>query len=429
MQHDNPLKDGVAEAVPSYPFDAPAALDPPPEWEALRAECPVARIRMASGDEALLLTRYEDVRALLSDPRFTHSLDKPDAARISASEKGGVFNNTPPYEKPREGGAEADGQAGGGMSMKSGPGHARWRRLMSRSFTAKRVSALRPRITQIADQLVDDMVAGGAPANLTASLGLPLPVFVICELLGVPTKHRDRFSHWSDTMLNLTRYEQAEIDAAAREFHGFMSAHVQAKRADPGDDLISELAAVVDSEDGRLTEVELVATAQGLLVAGHETTANMIGKMVAMLLSDRSRWERVLADRSLVSNTVEEALRFDANPGFGIPRYLSEEVCVGDRTIPRGSTVITNLAAANRDERAFADADAMVLDRSPNPHLAFGAGPHSCLGQALARVELQTVLGVLLDRLPGLDLAVPAEQLRRRQGLVVGGLEELPVRW
>ncbi|MGC4807572.1 cytochrome P450 [Micromonospora sp. DT233] len=427
MNNDNAPQATVNEAVPSYPFDAPAALDPPPEWDALRDGCPVARVRMASGDEALLLTRYADVRGLLADPRFTHSLDKPDAARIASSERGGVFNSTPTYERPDE--AEAAGEPAGGMSLRSGAGHARWRRLMSRSFTAKRVQALRPRIEGLAHQLVDDMVAAGAPADLTAHLGLPLPVFVICELLGVPAEHRDRFPYWSDTMLNLTRYEQAEIDAAAREFQGFMSAHVRAKRADPGDDLISELAAVVDSRDGRMTEAELVGTAQGLLVAGHETTANMIGKMVAMLLAERSRWERVRADRSLVASTVEEALRFDANPGFGIPRYVSEQVRVGDETIGAGSTVITNLAAANRDERAFADAETMVLDRVPNPHLAFGAGPHSCLGQSLARVELQTVLTVLLDRLPDLRLAVGAGELRRRRGLVVGGLEELPVRW
>jgi cytochrome P450 len=392
--------------VPDYPFDQPAALEPPSEWERLRAQCPVSRVRMVSGDEALLLTRYQDVRGLLSDPRFTRSLDKPGAARISNSDSGGVFSSSPPYEE-----------------------HARWRRLMSRAFTAKRVSALRPRIARIAEELVDDMVAAGPPADLNASLGFPLPVFVICELLGVSAEHREKFSYWSDAMLNLTRYRQSEIDVAAREFREFMTAHVQAKRADPGDDLLSDLAAVVDSADGRMTEPELVATAQGLLVAGHETTANMIGKMTAMLMADRSRWERLLADRSLVVTAVEESLRFDANPGFGIPRYVGEEIRIADQTISAGSTVITSLASANRDECAFSDAGEMVLDRAPNPHLAFGAGAHSCLGQALARVELQTVLGVLLDRLPSLELAGPAERLRRREGLVVGGIEELPVRW
>jgi cytochrome P450 len=399
-------------AVPDYPFAPPAALEPPAEWEQLRAECPVSRIRMASGDEALLVTRYEDVRALLADPRFTHHLRGPQAARIADSESGGIFND-----------------AGAAADMTSGEGHLRWRRMMSRSFTAKRVNAMRPHIEEVANGLIDDLVEAGAPADLIAGLGFPLPVFVICDLLGVPAEYRDRFAHWSDAMLNLTRYKQDELDTAAAEFHEFMVGHVRAKHEKPGDDLLSELAVIVDSQDGRLSEAELVATAQGLLVAGHETTANMIGKMVAMLLADRSRWERLVADRGLVPGAVEEVLRFDANMGFGIPRMITEEVAVGGETIPAGSTVITNLSSANRDTCAFADAGEMVLDRRPNPHLTFGAGPHSCLGQALARVELQTVLAVLLDRLPGLELAVEPDGLRRREGLIVGGLEELPVRW
>ncbi|MEU4240760.1 cytochrome P450 [Actinoplanes sp. NPDC026619] len=399
-------------AVADYPFSQPAALEPPDEWATLRDGCPVSRIRMASGDEALLLTRYDDVRAMLADPRFTHNLTQPDAARIADSESGGVFN---------EGGAAA--------GMTSGEGHVRWRRMMSRSFTAKRVNALRPRIEEIAHELIDEMEAAGAPANLGAAFGFPLPVFVICELLGVPADYRDRFAHWSDAMLNLTRYSQAELDIARRDFHEFMANHVRTKREKPGDDLLSELATIADAQDGRLSEPELIMTGQGLLVAGHETTANMIGKMVAMLLSDRARWERLLDERGLIPSAVEESLRFDANPGFGIPRYLSEPVEVAGETLPAGTTVITNLASANRDTCAFADAGDMVLDRRPNPHLAFGAGPHSCLGQALARVELQTVLGVLLDRLPGLALAVEPAELRRREGLVVGGLDELPVRW
>jgi len=281
---------------------------------------------------------------------------------------------------------------------------------------------LRPGMAQLAEQLITEMVEAGAPADIGPALGFPLPVFVICDLLGVPRDDRDRFAHWSDTMLNLTRFTQDEIDRAGREFSEYMTELVAAKRSAPGDDLLSDLAA-------DMSAIELVMTGQGLLIAGHETTANMIGKMVAMLLADRSRWERLVVDRGLIGSAVEEALRFDANPNFGIPRYVSEQVTLGDKTIPAGSTVITNIGSANRDACAFAEAADMVLDRRPNPHLAFGAGPHSCLGQALARVELQTALAVLLDRLPTLELAVPAAGLRRRDGLVVGGLEELPVRW
>jgi cytochrome P450 len=230
-------------------------------------------------------------------------------------------------------------------------------------------------------------------------------------------------------MLNLTRYTKAEINAAQAEFVEYMAAHVAAKRAGPREDLLSHLIRDSEADGGRLPEATLVATGQGLLIAGHETTANMIGKMVAMLLVDRSRWERLLEDQLLIRSTVEEALRFDANLGFAMPRYLNEDVTVGDTEIPRGSTLLCDMAAANRDESAFDGAGEMDLSRSPNPHLAFGSGPHSCLGQPLARTELQAVLEVLLRKLPSLELAVAAEDLRRVEGLAVGGLREVPVRW
>ncbi|MEU4423381.1 cytochrome P450 [Actinoplanes sp. NPDC024001] len=397
--------------LPEYPFPQPTALEPPPEWAELRSKCPVAEVRLASGDPALVLTRYADVRQVLSDPRFSRLLNAEDAARVTANESGGVFGAEQAEKTP------------------VGEGHQRWRRLVGRYFTAKRMSAMQPRIEAMAERLVDDMVAGGAPADLVSSYAFPLPVWVICDLLGVPDRDRAKFAYWSDHMLSLTRYRQEEINAAQLEFGEYIWAHIDSKRADPGDDLISDLIVVADAEDGQLSQLELVGTAQGLLIAGHETTANMIGKMTAMLLADRSRWERLLADRSLVRTAVEEALRFDANPGFGMPRYITEEIDVGGTTLSPGTTVISSMAAANRDETAFADAGEMDLGRSPNPHLAFGAGPHSCIGQALARTELQTALTVLLNRLPGLSLDVPAEELPRREGLIIGGIERVMVRW
>ncbi|MEU7740865.1 cytochrome P450 [Nonomuraea sp. NPDC049158] len=396
----------------SYPLSREGALEPPAEWARLRQECPVARVTLPSGDEASLLTRYADVKQVLSDPRFSRQLNADDAARISDSESGGVFNSEMATALPQ-----------------SGEGHLLWRRMITKWFTAKRMNALRPGIEAMAEQLIDDMVRQGQPADLKASLGFPLPVWVICDMLGVPDSDRDRFSYWSDSLLNLTRYTQAETEAAQAEFVAYMAGHIAAKREEPGDDLLSELITGTDAEGGKMSDAALVATGMGLLVAGHETTANMIAKMLAMLLTDRSRWERLLADRSLVRTTVEEALRFDANLGFGMPRYIGEEVEVGGTLLPRGTTVLCDMAAANRDESAFDGAGEMDLSRSPNPHLAFGAGAHSCLGQPLARTELQAVLDVLLRKLPTLELAVTTEELRRVEGLVVGGLSELPVRW
>ena len=395
----------------NFPFTSEEVLEPPAEWAELRQQCPVAPVKLPSGDEAVLVTRYHDVKSVLSDPRWTRKAPEGKGVRVSKNKSGGPFN---------------------GKSAKlipdSGKEHQAWRRQLSKWFTAKRMASLRPRIEAMAEQLIDRMLGQGQPADLKASLGFPLPVWVICDILGVPDADRDKFSHWSDTRLNLDKYEQDEIDAAQAEFDEYMHAHVEAKRAEPGEDLLSEL--IREGENGTaMSDATLVATGQGLLVAGHETTANMIGKMVAMLLADRTRWEQLLADRSLVRTAVEESLRFDPNAGFGMVRYLHEDTEISGTAVPRGTTVVCSMAAANRDESVFDDAGEMDLRRSPNPHLAFGSGAHSCLGQALARTELQTVLEVLLRRLPALDLAVPVEELPRIEGLLVGGFREVPVRW
>ncbi|UBU11299.1 cytochrome P450 [Nonomuraea gerenzanensis] len=401
----------VNEQVLSYPIPNDAALDPPAEWAELRGGCPVAHVKLPSGDSARLITRYEDVKQVLADPRFTRQLTAPDAARLSA-DGGGVFNSDVAQIIPD-----------------SGDGHLHWRRLVGKWFTAKRMAAMRPRMAQIAEDLIDDLVKRGAPGDLRAALGFPLPVYVICDMLGVPAEDRDRFSYWSDTLLNLTRYGKDEIEAAQAEFFQYMSDLITAKRAEPGDDLLSELLAAGGPDDGGLADLQIIVTGMALLVAGHETTANMIGKMVSMLLADRARWEALLADPSLIRTAVEETLRLDANSGFGLPRYLPVEAEIGGETLPKGTTVICSMAAANRDESAFEGAAEMDLTRSPNAHLAFGSGAHSCLGQSLARTELQVVLEVLLRKLPGLELAVPVAELERVEGLAVGGLRTVPVRW
>ncbi|WP_274918397.1 cytochrome P450 [Streptomyces sp. WZ-12] len=404
MSHDN------GGPALGYPLTAPNALAAPEEWGELRASCPVAPVTLPSGDRAALLTRYADVKQVLADPRCTRQLDAEGAARISADDTGGVFNSEM-------------------AASLNGAGQQRWRRMLTKWFTAKRMAALRPTIEAMAERLVDEMIAHGHPADLKAAVGFPLPVWVICDLLGVPAADRDRFSRWSDMLLNLTRYDQREIATAQRNFHAYMTAHLETRRRDPGEDLLSSLLTATDADGGRLTDDQLAATGQALLIAGHETTANMIGKMMALLLADRRRWEQLVADRSLVRTAVEEVLRFDANAGFGMPRYVTDDIEVAGTVLARGTTLVCSMAAANRDEETFAGADAMSLDRSPNPHLAFGSGPHSCLGQSLARTELQVVLDVLLHRLPTLELAVPAGELRRIEGLVVGGLREVPVRW
>ncbi|MEU4247078.1 cytochrome P450 [Amycolatopsis sp. NPDC026612] len=396
------------DPLPRFPFEAGAALEPPAEWAEFRDKCPVARVALASGDEAALITRYDDVKSVLSDPRFTRPTAADNAARVADTESGGVFNSEMASVLPQH-----------------GEDHLVWRRMIGKWFTAKRMNALRPGMAAMAEQLIDEMVAKGAPGDLKAGVAFPLPVWVICDMLGVPDTDRERFAHWSDVMLSMTRYTQEEFDAAQAEFGRYMGGHIAAKRAEPGGDILSALIA----DGAGWSDAKLAATGIGLLIAGHETTANMIAKMTAMLLADRSRWERLLADPSLVRTAVEEALRADANAGVGMLRYLSEDFEVGGTVLPAGTTAMCSMAAANRDEGAFENAAELDLGRSPNPHLAFGAGAHACLGQPLARTELQVVLEVLLRKLPSLELAVPADELRRVEGLAVGGLRELPVRW
>ncbi|MFJ1747672.1 cytochrome P450 [Streptomyces sp. NPDC088116] len=396
----------------SYPIVPAAALEPPPQWAELRQRCPVARVTLPSGDEAALLTRYEDVRTALSDPRLSREgLALPDAARVSAGDAADIFNS------PMAQALNAEG-------------HDRWRRMVGKWFTAKRMSALRPSMEAMTDQLIDEMLEHGRPADLVTHLAFPLPVFVICTMLGVPECDRDRFKSWSDTFLNMTRYTRAETEAAHQDFADYMAHLIDGKRTEPGDDLLSLLMDGADAEGEPMSEAGLVATGQALLLAGHETTAGFISMMTAHLLSDRRRWERLLADPSLTRKAVEEVLRFDPNgSGFGMLRYVHEDTELSGGVVPRGTTVVCSMAAANRDESAWEGAADMDLGRSPNPHLTFGAGSHSCLGQPLARTELQAVLTVLLRRLPTLDLAVGTHDLRRHEGLLTTPLRELPVTW
>lgn len=399
-----------SEQVLEYPFRAPTAVEPPEEWAKLRKGCPVAHIQLPSGDKAVLVTRYDDVRQVLSDSRFTRNLAQDGAARITTNEGGSVFESKEAAE------------------ISGGEQHEKWRRFIMRWFTVKRISAMQQSIEAMANQLIDKMVAKGSPADLVSDLAFPLPVWVIAEILGIAVDDRDKLAYWSNAMLTLTQFTQEEVNKSQMEFNIYLMGHIAKKRAEPGDDLLSDLIRGADQGEA-INEKAMLMTAMGILVAGHETTSNMIAKMIAMLLSDRRRWEQLVAEPSLVRSAVEEVLRFDANAGFGLPRFVTEDIELSGTKVPSRTTVICSMASANRDEKTFERADEMVLNRSPNPHLTFGAGGHSCVGQALARTELQTVLSVLLRRLPTLDLAVAPEDLPRREGLLVGGIEKVLVRW
>ncbi|MET7327162.1 cytochrome P450 [Nonomuraea sp. NPDC005650] len=406
----------TADAIPDFPFDRPTALEPPPQLAELRDKCPVSHVRLPSGDVATLVTRYDDARAVLADPRFSRNLAREGAARLSTTEDGGLFNR----------------RTEGTMNIREGQGHMRWRRLLSRWFTARKMEVWRPRVQAMTDDLLDAMLAKGSPGNLSAALSLPLPVRVICALVGAPSEDQDKFAHWSRTMLTLTRNTQEEVDQAHAEFTAYVSDLVDHNREHPGDDLLSELTQITDAEDGRLSQAELISTVRGLLLAGHETTSNMIAIMVAMLLADRERFEAVIDDPDLIPGTVEEVLRLDSTLSVvgGVPRFITEDVELSDVTVPAGSTLIPNIPAANRDPAKFSDPDRFDARRqNSNQHLTFGAGPHYCLGQPLARLELQVVLDTLTRRLPGLQLRDSPDDLRLRTGGMSGGLQDVWVTW
>lgn len=396
-----------------YPFPRKVRFEPPGEWHTVRERGAVVTVTLPSGDTAGLVTRYEEARALLGDARFSRYLPSDQSARIATTEDGGVFAR----------------QSATGLGMFEGPGHMRWRRLMSKEFTIRRVESMRPGIRRVAEELAASMAATGCPADIVSFIGDQLPVRVIGDLLGVPGSDRHKFREWADKILSLTRFTREDADTATAEVVGYFSQLIEAKRSEPGDDLISALLEVTTADDGRLSEEELVITAAALFIPGHETAANMIGKMMATLLADRSRYQAVADDPTVVAQAVEEVLRFDTNPSFGLPRFISEDMTLGERCVPRGSTMIVSPAIANHDPRKFPNPEKMDVCRQNNQHLSFGAGPHFCLGAPIARAMLQEALRALAVRLPTLRLAIPPEQLKIRTGLIVVGLQEVPVEW
>ncbi|MCX4474676.1 cytochrome P450 [Micromonospora sp. NBC_01655] len=389
-----------------YPFSDPDRLNLDPRYARLRREEPLIRVRLPYGEPAWLATRHTDVRTVLGDARFSR------AAAVGRDE---------PRNTPR--------QIQGGILSMDPPDHTRLRRLVARAFTARRVEELRPRTRQIADELVDGLLAAGPPADLVAHLATPLPIRVICDLLGVPVTDQDKFHTWSEAIVSTTSLGVEQAERYIDNLIAYMGELIAQRRQEPTDDLIGAMVRARDADD-RLSEEEVVQLAAGLLAAGHETTVTQIPNFVYVLLHHPGEWARLRADRSLVPRAVEELMRFvplGATAAFA--RYPKEDVEVGGVLVRAGEPVVVSIASANRDETVFPDADRLDLGREVNPHLGFGHGVHHCVGAQLARMELQVVLDTLLDRLPGLRLAVPESELPWKSGLLVRGLTAMPVAW
>ncbi len=368
--------------------------NPHPSYAQWRREGPVRQVRLASGTTAWLVTRYDEARQALTDPRLSKA-------------------------------AGGDGPLSRHMLAVDPPDHTRLRRLVSAAFTARRIEALRPRIAEITDELLDAM-AGRDTFDLIDAFAFPLPIQVICELLGIPSDDRDAFRAWSNVIVGGVAY-QDQFPAAATALVSYIQALLAERRARPGDDLLSGLIEVRDSED-RLTEDELISMVFLLLVAGHETTVNLIGNGMYLLLTQRERWEQLCADPGLLPTAIEEFLRYEAPVETATFRFTTEPVELGGATIPAHALVLVGLLSANRDAGRFPEADLLRLDRAQNPHLAFGHGIHYCLGAPLARLEARTAFAGLTARFPSLRLAVSPDELAWRPGLLLRGLFTLPVR-
>ena len=411
MTTTNPSPTGApaGRAAPvRYPFPWTPPMEIPEVLRALREQA-VVRVTLPSGDTALLVTRYVDVRSLFADHRLSRNIARPGVARISADNELFVDPNIDPDP----------------------PAHTRVRGLVTKAFTARRVEKLRPMAQRIADDLLDAMAEGPRPADLNEAYAFPLPIKVICILLGVPPEDMVTFRRLVDGFLSVTKLPPEEVGVCRRDLWKYLGDLIEAKRTSPGGDLISELIRVRDEDDNRLNEHELRFWVQGLLIAGYVTTASQIGAGTAVLLHRRDLLEQIKADLSLVPTAVEELLRTQImGSSIGTMRYAVADIELSDGTvIPAGSSVLLSEESANVDEAVFPEPFTLDIRRTENHHMTFGAGLHYCVGAALARMELQVATETLLRRFPGIHLTVDGATLPRALGGFMEGFTQIPVDW
>ncbi|ETK37573.1 cytochrome P450 [Microbispora sp. ATCC PTA-5024] len=395
--------------LPLLPFEQPHPLRPAPALADLQATgCPVHRVRTRSGHEAWLVTGYEEVRGLLADDRLGRS--HPDPANAARTGDSALF-----------GGPQGD-------FATEREDHRRMRALLQPHFSPGRMRVLRDRVETLTAGLLDDLVQREPPADLTEALALPLPILVICELLGVPYEDRDRFRAW--TLAAADVRDRARSEQGLGELFAYGRHLVRRRRDEPGDDVISRLRAAEGLGDD-----EIAMLSMALLFAGHETTVVRIGMGALLLLTTPGQWRALLDRPGLVPAAVEEVLRAPqrSGGGAGIPRYAREDLEVAGLPVAAGEMVLLDTTAADHDPAVFPDPDRFDVlrysgDRAAQ-HLAFGHGPRYCIGAPLARIELTAVFSQLVPRFPDMRLAVPAEELQVRRDALTGGLVELPVTW
>lgn len=385
-------------------------FDPVEELGRLRDGDAVSRVDTGLGMSAYLVTRYDDVRQVLSDPVRYSNTDRRSFALMGDQQL-----------SPEE----LDQMQAGQLLAFDPPEHTRLRRMLTPEFTVRRMRRLEPRIIEIVEQHLDALERAGAPADLVADFALPIPSLVICELLGVPFADRAEFQHRTERQLDMSTPAEERLELA-REGHEYMKGLVARAQATPGEDMLGML---VREHGEELRTDELIGIAGLLLVAGHETTSNMLGLGTLALLRHPEQLALVRDDSAMVDSAVEELLRWLSIVHSGVPRTTTTEVEIAGHTIPAGELVVCSLPAANRDAALVDDPDRLDVTRGAPGHVAFGHGVHHCLGAPLARMEMRIAFPALLRRFPRLALAVPYEEVDFRSYHVVYGLRTLPVTW
>ncbi|AGL16468.1 cytochrome P450 [Actinoplanes sp. N902-109] len=397
---------GTPKACP-YPFAEMQRLEVHPEYARLRDAGELGRVQMPYGGETWLATSYEDVARVFVDPRFSRSatLGKDVPRVLPAIQHAPVIMLMDP------------------------PEHTRLRKLATKALTSRRMEALRPRTQQVVDDLIDKMLAKGAPADLVEDFALPLPIIMICELLGVPVADQDKFRLWSDQMLSNGFYPPDVVAAAGQSLYLYVSELLAQRRREPTSDLLSSLLRARDEGD-QLSVQELVGFAITLLTAGYETTANALGNAVYLLLTRPDKLAELRADLTLIPNAVDELLRvLPIAKQAAWVRMAVEDVELSGTTVKAGETVAIQTYSANTDPTVFDHPEEIDFRRTRNPHLSLGHGAHHCMGAQLVRVEMQTALATLIARIPDMRFAVPEPEIRFQRGRLVPGLEALPLAW
>jgi cytochrome P450 PksS len=399
--------------VKEVELSSPASkANPYPFYARLRAEAPICRLALLDKQNGWLATRYDDVVSILKDERFT-----TERAKALTPEQAARGPWVPKIFKPLE----------RNMLALDAPDHTRLRGLVHKAFTPRLIEMMRMRIQSLTDELLD-AVAGKGRMDLIRDYALPLPTTIIAEMLGVPVSDRHRFHRWSSAMLASSSSTWGKLRAmpSVIAFMRYIRRLIKDREASPRDDLTTALVRAREDND-RLTEDELLAMIFLLLIAGHETTVNLIGNGMLALLDHPDQMDRLRNEPELIKPAVEELLRYDSPVQMASERYALEEVTLAGETIRRGEWVFPVFGSANRDERQFERPDDLDITREPNRHVSFGLGAHYCLGAPLARMEGQIAINTLLRRMPDLRLAVPRQKLRRRPSLGLHGLESLPL--